>query len=266
MYKIGLIGAGNMGFAIMKGLLKEYLYSHIVFTDKSREKKERIKEKLKIKYINDNKELAQKSKFIVLAVKPQNYDQVISEIDSVLNEKNIIVSIAPGITIQYIKERLRKDIKVVRAMPNTPALVGEGMTAISFSNDEFEEEEIKDVKKIFKSLGETVIIDEKYQDAIVPISGSSPAYVYMFIEAMADAGVLMGLPRELSYKLASQTVLGAAKMVLETGKHPGELKDNVCSPGGTTIEAVANLEKNGFRGVIIEGMNKCYEKTKKMKN
>jgi len=164
-----------------------------------------------------------------------------------------------------IEEYFGFEVKLIRTMPNTPALVGEGMSILSFSEDEFTAEEIEEVKSIFNSFGEIEILDEKLMDAVVPISGSSPAYVYMMIEAMADGGVLLGLPRKLSYKLAAQSVLGAAKMVLETNTHPGELKDAVCSPGGTTIEAVASLEKMNFRNAIIEAMISAYEKTQKIK-
>ena len=149
-------------------------------------------------------------------------------------------------------------------MPNTPALIGEGMSAVSFSKDLFSEEEKEEIIRFFSSFGVMEEIEEKLMNAVVPISGSSPAYVYMMIEAMADAGVLAGLSRKMAYTLAAQSVLGSAKMVLETGIHHGELKDAVCSPGGTTIEAVAILEKAGFRSSIIEAMNACFEKTKRM--
>ncbi|WP_058485413.1 pyrroline-5-carboxylate reductase [Defluviitalea phaphyphila] len=264
MKKIGFIGAGNMGYAMMKGLINSEKKENIIFTDILEDRIKYIKENLGIKEINSNKELASCSKYIVLAIKPQYYSVVLEEIKDVVKKNNIIISIAPGIDIDYIKSKLKPEIRIIRAMPNTPALIGEGMSVISFSKDSYSDEEKKDILKIFSSFGEVEEIDEKFMNAIVPISGSSPAYVYMMIEAMADAGVLQGLPRKLAYKLASQTVLGSAKMVLETKKHPGDLKDAVCSPGGTTIEAVSVLEKTGFRSSIIEAMKACFEKTKKM--
>ena len=148
-------------------------------------------------------------------------------------------------------------------MPNTPALVGEGMTAVC-PNSLVTEDDVKEVCNLLSSFSKVEVVSEKLIDAVTSVSGSAPAYVYMFIEAMADAAVLQGMPRDKAYKFASQTVLGSAKMVLETGMHPGALKDMVCSPGGTTIEAVAELEANGFRSAVISAMNKCYEKSKFM--
>ncbi len=156
-----------------------------------------------------------------------------------------------------------KRIKIVRVMPNTPALVGEGMAAIC-PNDLVSKEETEEVISIFESFGKAEIVEEKLMDSVTAVSGSSPAYVYMFIEAMADAAVLEGMPRDKAYKFAAQAVLGSAKMVLETGMHPGALKDMVCSPGGTTIKAVATLEKHGFRNAIIEAMRDCAIKSKEM--
>lgn len=265
MYKVGFIGLGNMGYAIAKGLLKTINSKEIAFYDVDKEKCTGISNELNINLCNDNLEIATNSKYIILAIKPQIYDYCISEIKNNLNKESIVISIAPGISIDRLKESLGCETKVVRVMPNTPSLVNEGMSVISFSNDEFSKEEIKDIEDIFKSCGEIETIEEKYMDAIVPISGSSPAYIYMLIESLADGGVLLGLPRKLSYKLAAQTVLGSAKMVLETDTHPGELKDAVCSPGGTTIAAVKSLEKTGFRSSIIEAMNEAYKKTQDLK-
>ena len=158
---------------------------------------------------------------------------------------------------------LGDDAKVIRTMPNTPALVGEGMSALC-ANKNITKEELQDVVNIFESFGKIEILEEKLIDVVPAVSGSSPAYVYMFIEALGDGAVLQGMPRDKAYKMAAQAVLGAAKMVLETGEHPGKLKDNVCSPGGTTIEAVYTLEKNNFRGSVISAMESCTEKAIKM--
>lgn len=264
MKKYGFIGAGNMGYAMLKGLIKDGKKDDIIFTDASKERIQWIKNQLDIEPCSGNKDLVNGTKYIVLAIKPQYYASVLEEIKEAVNHSHIIISIAPGITIDSIKKQLSNKIKIVRAMPNTPALIGEGMSVVSFSDDAFSKEEREDIIQFFSSFGVMEEIEEKLMNAVVPISGSSPAYVYMMIEAMADAGVLAGLPRKLAYTLASQSVLGSAKMVLETGNHPGELKDAVCSPGGTTIEAVAALEKSGFRSSIIEAMNACFEKTKKM--
>ncbi|NLK21719.1 MAG: pyrroline-5-carboxylate reductase [Epulopiscium sp.] len=265
MKKIGFIGAGNMGYAMMKGLLNYKGNENIIFTDVCTKRIQLVKENLHIESVTNNKELIEKTKYIVLAIKPQYYSSVLKEIKGILTSNHVVISIAPGITIDYIKSQLKEDIRVVRAMPNTPALIGEGMSVISFSKDLFEDKERNEVHRVFSTFGKVEEIEESLMDAVVPISGSSPAYVYMMIEAMADGGVLAGLPRELSYKLAAQTVMGSAKMILETKAHPGELKDAVCSPGGTTIEAVATLEKLGFRSSIIEAMKECMRKTKSMR-
>lgn len=265
MSNIGFIGAGNMGFAMLKGLLKKTsLNNKIIFTSQTQETRKKVSKELNISFENSNIELAYKSKYIILAVKPNMYNNIIEEIKPALTEDKVVISIAPGITIDTLKEYVDNKCRVIRSMPNTPALALEGMSIITFSDDKFEDNEKQEILNIFKSFGEVEVLEEKFMDAVVPISGSSPAYVYMFIEAMADAGVLTGLPRKLSYKLAAQSVLGASKMVLETGSHPGELKDAVCSPGGTTIEAVHKLEKGNFRNTIIEAMISCYEKAKRM--
>lgn len=264
MSKIGFIGAGNMGAAMIEGIIKKNPRESIIFTEATHEKRKKIHSEYKIDWANSNSELTKDSKYIILAVKPQVYANILKEIKEEINPEKIVISITPGITIENMKEYLGSDIKVVRAMPNTPALIGEGMSCVSFSDDSFAQGEIDDVTMLFSSLGEVEIIEEMYMDAIVPISGSSPAYVYMMIEAMADAGVLTGLPRKLSYRLAAQSILGASKMVIETGLHPGELKDAVCSPAGTTIEAVSVLEKRNFRNAVIEAMIACYDKTKKI--
>ncbi len=265
MYKVGFVGLGNMGYAISKGLLKSLDSKSIAFYDIDTEKSKAISEELGIVLCSDNIAIASNSKYIVLAVKPQIYDICIDQIKNDLNPDSVVISIAPGITIDRLKKSLGKDTKVVRVMPNTPSLVNAGMSVLSFSGDNFSDEQIKDIENIFASCGEIETIEEKYMDAIVPISGSSPAYIYMMIESLADGGVLLGLPRKLAYKLAAQSVLGSAKMVLETGTHPGELKDAVCSPGGTTIAAVQSLEKTGFRSSIIEAMNEAYKKTQELK-
>lgn len=264
MYKFGFIGLGNMGYAILKGLRAKHESGDFSFYDISQARAELIQEELKINFSKSLEELVLNSKYVLLAVKPQIYREVLEEIKPLIKPEHVVISIAPGFDIKTIKTHLGKSTRVIRSMPNTPALVGEGMSVITFSEDNYSDEEIAEIKNIFLSFGEMEIVDEKHMDAIVPISGSSPAYIYMMIEAMADAGCLMGLPRDLAYKLASQSVIGAGKMVLETESHPGKLKDAVCSPGGTTIEAVTVLEEKGFRSAIIEAMKAAHNKTKKL--
>lgn len=265
MYKVGFIGLGNMGYAIAKGLLKSSNSDDLAFFDLDKDRCINIVNELNINLCKSNIEISKNSKYIILAIKPQFYNKCIDQIKNNLNPNSIVISIAPGITIESLKESLGQNIKIVRVMPNTPSLVNEGMSVLSFSDDDFSEDETKDIEDIFKSCGQIETIEEDLMDAVVPISGSSPAYVYMMIESLADGGVSLGLPRKLAYKLASQAVLGSAKMVLKTGQHPGELKDAVCSPGGTTIAAVKTLEKTGFRSSITQAMDEAYKKTQNIK-
>lgn len=265
MAKIGFIGMGNMGYSMLKGVLNYLNPQDIIFTCLSSEKKEKISNETGVRYAESNAECANSAKYIILAVKPQVYNTVLKNIQNVITEENVIISLAPGITIAAIKEELGADIKVVRAMPNTPALVGEGMTGICYENGELDFAEKEFVEQFFNSFGKVVTVPEKLMSGVVCASGSSPAYVYMFIEALADSVVKYGIPRQEAYKLVAQTVLGSAKMVLETGEHPGKLKDNVCSPAGTTIQGVAALEEFGFRNAIIKATDKCFEVCNKIK-
>ena len=265
MAKIGFIGMGNMGYSMLKGVLNYLNPQDIIFTCLSSEKKEKISNETGVRYAESNAECANSAKYIILAVKPQVYNTVLKNIQNVITEESVIISLAPGITIAAIKEELGADIKVVRAMPNTPALVGEGMTGICYENGELDFAEKEFVEQFFNSFGKVVTVPEKLMSGVVCASGSSPAYVYMFIEALADSVVKYGIPRQEAYKLVAQTVLGSAKMVLETGEHPGKLKDNVCSPAGTTIQGVAALEEFGFRNAIIKATDRCFEACNKIK-
>jgi len=263
MDTIGFIGAGNMGFALISGLAKSGMKDEIIFTDKNLDREIYVVEQLEVKPISTNQEVVKSAKYIVLAVKPQMLKEVIDDIKDSVTKENIIISLAPT-SINNLKKLIGNDIKIVRAMPNTPALVGEGMSVLSFSDDDFSDEERETILSIFVSCGKCEVMDESYLNAVISVSGSSPAYVYMFIEAMADAAVRYGIQRSMAYELAAQSVMGAAKMILETNEHPAVLKDNVCSPAGTTIEAVAVLEKDGFRNAVIEAMDACYKKSKQI--
>ena len=195
---------------------------------------------------------------LLLAVKPIMMPEVLEKIAPVILENQIIVSIAVGLTIESYAAVLGGDKKIVRAMPNTPAAVQAGLTAFSFGENVTADEQ-KQVLELFSLAGETAVVPERLMNAVSALTGSSPAYVYMFIEVMADGACYAGIPRAEAYKMAAQAVLGAAKMVLETGKHPGVLKDEVCSPGGTTIRAVAELEKGGMRSSVIEAIKSCVD-------
>ncbi|MBS5886564.1 MAG: pyrroline-5-carboxylate reductase [Clostridium sp.] len=261
--KIGFIGCGNMGKAMLNGLINSNYTNvdNIMVSTKSEESKNNIIDEFKVKCILDNIEVAKFSDILFLAIKPNMYKKVINEIKENLKKDIIIVSIAAGINLSDLEEWLDKDYKIVKTMPNTPALVGEGMSAIC-PNLNVNKEELRLICNIFKNFGKYEILEEKYFDGFIALCGSSPAYVFMFIEAMADAAVKLGIPRNKAYKMAEQSILGSAKLALDTGKHPAELKDMVCSPGGTTIEAVTELESNGFRNAVIKAMEKCAEKSK----
>lgn len=263
--KLGFIGTGNMASAIMGGIIKNQIIpaEEIIGADLFAPGRERAKKQFGINVTDSNKEVVEKAEVIVLSVKPQFYASVIAEIKDEIKENQIIITIAPGKTLAWLGEQFGKAVKIVRTMPNTPAMVGEGMTA-ACPNEHMTEEEIAYVKTLLESFSRVEIIPERLMDVVVSVSGSSPAYVFMMIEAMADAAVSGGMPRPQAYQFAAQAVLGSAKMVLDTGKHPGELKDMVCSPAGTTIEAVRTLEELGFRSAIIEAMKVCEEISKNM--
>lgn len=262
--KIGFIGSGNMGGAIIGGIVNGGIYeaNEIIVSDVSKSALDRINSEFGVNITSDNKVSAQ-AEILFLCVKPQYLYGVISEIKDTVTEDTLVVSIAAGQSIKRITEAFGKKIKLVRVMPNTPALVGEGMAA-AVPNENVSETEKEAVDKIFSSFGKCEFISEGLMDAVTAVSGSSPAYVFMFIEAMADAAVIGGMPRAQAYTFAAQSVLGSAKMLLETGRHPGELKDMVCSPAGTTIEAAAVLEEKGFRSSVIEAMRACMEKSKSL--
>lgn len=263
--RIGFIGSGNMGQAMIGGIIKAGLVpaANIVVFDPDAAKLEGLKAELRVSGAGNAKELAASCDIIVLAVKPDIYPPVLKEIAGSVKAGATAVTIAPGRSLDEVGGLLGGTVGVVRTMPNTPALVGEGMTAYC-ANSAVTQEALADVIALLNSFGKSEQVPEKLMDAVVGISGSSPAYVFMFIEALADAGVKAGIPRDKAYRFAAQSVLGSAKMVLETGKHPGALKDMVCSPGGTTIEAVSVLEQEGLRSAVIKAVDACIEKSGRM--
>lgn len=263
--KLGFIGCGNMASAIMSGIISNGLIQadEIIGADVFAPSKEKAKATLGIQIAESNIEVVQKADAFVLSIKPQFYAQVIAEIKDYVKENQIIITLAPGKTLDWLEEQFGKQVKIVRTMPNTPAMVQEGMTAACASTS-VTTEELAYVCDILKAFGDVEVVPEKLMDAVVAVSGSSPAYVFMMIEAMADAAVAEGMPRNQAYKFAAKAVMGSAKMVLETGKHPGELKDMVCSPGGTTIEAVKVLEETGFKGALMQAMEVCAEKSRSL--
>lgn len=265
MAKIGFIGMGNMGYAMLKGALREFDANDIVFFDVNVDRMKQVSNETKVDYLDSNVHVVNAVKYIVLAVKPQFYNEVLKEIADEITENHVVISIAPGITISQLKDKIGFDSRIVRVMPNTPALVGEGMTGVAYNQTEFNLEEKHIIEKIFNAIGKMKIVSEKLMSAVTCVSGSSPAYVFMFIEALADGAVRCGMSRADAYEFAAQTVYGSAKMVLETKAHPGILKDMVCSPAGTTIDAVKELEDNGFRSAILKATEACFNKCENIK-
>lgn len=262
---IGFIGLGNMASAMIGGMLQKDMVTlgEIIGSCRTEETAKKIADRFGIETTTDNSTVAQAADILVLAVKPQFFPEVIAQIKDEVNADALIISIAAGKTMDYIETQFGRPLKLVRCMPNVPALVGEGITSVS-RNERVSDEEMKQAMDLLSSMGKASEIPERLIDAVVGVSGSSPAYVFLFIEAMADGAVAAGMPRSQAYEFAAQAVLGSAKMVLETGKHPGELKDMVCSPGGTTIQAVKVLEEKGFRAAVMDAMEACIEKSKSL--
>lgn len=262
--KIAFIGAGNMAQAMIGGILHNGLMKpeEIIATAATQKTIDKVAREYGVAVTLNNREAAE-ADVVVLAVKPIYYEEVIREIKDTITPEQIVITIAAGRTLEWVSAQFGKQRKIIRTMPNTPALVGEGITAVC-PNENISDEELDQVCRILSCFGKAEVIPERLMDAVIAVSGSSPAYIFILIEAMADAAVAEGMPRGQAYQFAAQSVLGSAKMVLETGKHPGELKDMVCSPAGTTIEAVRLLEKTGFRSSIMESMHACAEKSRNM--
>lgn len=263
--KIGFIGLGNMAKAIIGGMLQNDMVqrSDIVGSAKTRETREAVRASYGIEIRETNAEVAREAEVLVLAVKPQFFQTVIEEIKDQVAKDVLIISIAAGKTLGWIEDAFGREIKLVRCMPNTPALVGAGCTGICVNERVLQAEADYSIR-LMESFGRACLVPEHLMDAVGAVSGSSPAYVFMFIEAMADAAVAAGMPRAQAYEFAAQAVYGSAKLVLESGRHPGELKDMVCSPGGTTIQGVRVLEERGMRGAVIDALTATVEQSKKL--
>lgn len=263
MKSIGFIGCGNMATAMIQGILKRKLtYPDQIFTSNSKEETAALTaQRLGVVTSTNNTFVAQAADIIFLSVKPQMYPAVIEEIADSITPDKIVISIAPGKTLSWLSQAFKKPVKLVRTMPNTPALVGEGLTSYC-ANSLVTFDELVEVENILSSFGEIIKLKEELIDAASAVGGSAPAFVYMFIEALADGGVAEGLTRADAYKIAAQTVLGSAAMVLETKNHPAKLKDDVCSPGGSTIAGVEALEKGGFRGTVIDAVRSTTAKAR----
>lgn len=263
--KIGFIGLGNMARAIIGGMLRNQIArpDDIIGSAKTDGTMEAVRSEYGIEIRKTNIEVAREAKVLVLAVKPQFFQEVIEQVRGEISEDKLVISIAAGKTMRWIEDAFGREIKLVRCMPNTPALVGAGCTGVCV-NGRVSREEADYSIKLMGSFGKASLVPEHLMDAVGAVSGSSPAYVFMFIEAMADAAVAAGMPRAQAYEFAAQAVYGSAKLVLESGRHPGELKDMVCSPGGTTIQGVRVLEERGMRGAVIDALTAAVEQSKRL--
>lgn len=261
--KLGVIGAGNMSSAILHGVIKAGTFDvKDIYVSEIVPKKLEQVALLGVNATTDSRMVVENSDYIIFGVKPNVILKVMENVKDLMATK-VAISIAAGISVDSIKSVLGKDVKVIRTMPNVPALVGEGMTAVCQA-DNVSEDEMNMVLNIFNSIGKTALLSESLINTATATNGSGPAYVFMMIEAMADAAVLHGIPRDTAYLLVAQTIMGASKLALETGKHPGQLKDMVCSPGGTAIEAVYQLELDGFRASLINAIDRCVKKANSM--
>ena len=262
---IGFIGSGNMGEALIKGLLgsDSIEAGQITASDVRKDRLAHIQESYGIETNEDNREVVRRSDIVVLSVKPQIMNIVLEEITDVVTPKQLVISIAAGVPIAAIEAGLHKETRVVRVMPNTPALVGAGTAALS-AGAHATEEDLGLAKAVFDSVGMSFVIDELLLDAVTGLSGSGPAYVFLIIEALADAGVKMGLSRHMALPMAANTVLGSSKLLLDTGEHPGLLKDMVTSPGGTAIAGLHTLEAGGLRTTLIDAVEEATRRSQEL--
>lgn len=265
MERVGFIGFGNMGTALAKGAIRSGFLNpeQIYASNRNQETLKESSDELKIN-MSDNITVARECDIIILGVKPYLVTAIIDQIKDEMKPNQLFVCMAAGINIEKMESQFnRPGVKIIRILPNMPALVGAGMTAISI-NDNVSKKETDFIVEFCNSFGIADVIPESLMDVASAVGASSPAFSYMFMESLADGAVLKGLDRKRAYKYAAQAVLGAAKMVLESGEHPGQLKDRVCSPGGTTIEGVLVLEEQGMRSAVINAMDKTTTKASKL--
>jgi pyrroline-5-carboxylate reductase len=261
---MAFVGGGQMAEAIIGGLLGGQVCrpDGVYASDPLPVRRDRLKSQFGIHVSSDNRQAVAQAEVVILAVKPQSMPDVLAEIGTNLGRK-MVISIAAGVTIRAIAEQASGAKRIARAMPNTPALIREGMTALAFSSGVSEEDKLV-ARTIFEAVGRVIPVEERLMDAVTGLSGSGPAYVFQAIEALADGGVKMGLPRQTAELLAAQTVLGAARMVLESGEHPAKLKDRVASPGGTTIAGLHQLERGGFRATLMGAVEAATKRSQEL--
>lgn len=252
---IAFLGAGNMAEALIKGLLRAGVAApeEILCSDRRTDRLQDLARTYGVRTTGDNRAAATEAGIVLLSVKPQVMNKVLDEIAPALDQKKLVVSIAAGVPLAAIERKVGHGIRMVRTMPNTPALVGAGATAIA-AGEHATEADLIQARALFDAVGKTVVVDEPLLDAVTGLSGSGPAYVFLVIEALADAGVKVGLDRRTAQDLAAHTVLGSAKLLIETGEHPGKLKDQVTSPGGTAIAGLHTLEAGGLRTTLMNAV------------
>ncbi len=263
--RVGFVGGGNMGEALIKGLAAANLVppEAIHVSDPRIERLRDLDRLYGVQLAPDNVKLVQESDVVILAVKPQIMVPVLREIAPAVTRRKLLISLAAGVSTSHIRAALGKEVRLIRVMPNTPALVLEGVTAIAKA-DGLEHDDLETAEEIFKAVGKVVVLDEVLMDAVTGLSGSGPAYIAVVIESLADGGVKVGLDRATAMVLATQTVLGAARLLLETGLHPGALKDMVSSPGGTSIAGIAALEDGGIRTTFIKAVERATERSREL--
>ena len=262
---IAFIGAGNMAEALVKGLLRAKVATpqEIICTDRRAERGPELTHRYGVRFGQDNLAAVKEAGIIVLSVKPQVMEKVLAEIGPALDASKLVISIAAGIPIVAIERKVGHGVRVIRTMPNTPALVGAGATALS-PGEHATEADLQQAKALFDAIGMSVVVDEPLLDAVTGLSGSGPAYVFLFIEALADGGVKAGLARAQAQELAAQTVFGSAKLLIETGEHPGRLKDQVTSPGGTAIAGLHTLEAGGLRTTLMNAVEAATNRSREL--
>ncbi|MBI3625383.1 MAG: pyrroline-5-carboxylate reductase [Candidatus Rokubacteria bacterium] len=263
--KVGFLGAGNMGEALIRGLLKAGLVpvDHIFATDVRLGRLEQLGKLYGIHTLSDNRLLVKRVDVVILAVKPQIIHQVLREVAPAVTARQLFISMAAGVPTAALRADLPKSVRLIRVMPNTPALVLEGVTAVARA-ERLKTGDVETAEEIFGAVGKVVVLEEELLDAVTGLSGSGPAYVALMIEALADGGVRVGLDRITAMTLAAQTVLGSAKLLIETGTHPGQLKDMVTSPGGTAIAGIAALEEGGVRRTLINAVERATRRSQEL--
>jgi pyrroline-5-carboxylate reductase len=263
--KLALVGAGKIGEALLSGILSSQLVpvSHVVATDADPLRADYIGKKYGVKALTDNRQAVSGANLVLLCVKPQQVKGVLREVRKALRKDALVISVAASVTTTLLERELDHRVHVVRAMPNTPCVIRQGMTALA-PGKHASEGDLKVAQEIFGAMGRTVVLDEKHMDAITGLSASGPAYVCMIIESLAEAGVKLGLPRELSTELSAQTLLGTSALVLHTGEHPAKLKDVVTTPAGCTIDGLLELEEGGLRVTLIKAVVRAAERAKEL--